>query len=366
VLVEQEGAVCGSIRVIQYDRHSHLDQYVGSVNELSELVRQAKVKPRRVNSGDVSEPTSAPTASNENQQVTWINIDGVGDVEMLNELAKLFDIHPLALEDVAHVHQHAKLECYGAALFFVVRMPTGDKLFATEQVSIFLLNQVVITIQEKPGDCFDGLRNRIANSLGRIRSRGADYLTYAIIDAVVDSYFPVLERYGIEMDRISHRLEGSENRSLPMYLHELRADLLLVRKTVSQHHRAISDLIREGDEFISNDTAFYFRDCQDHLQRLMEQADTDRETCGELRELYFAILGQKNNDVSKVLTIIATVFLPIGAVAGIYGMNFDSSISRLNMPELSWTFGYPFALLLMAMMAGGLLTYLYRKGWITK
>ncbi|WP_207310339.1 magnesium/cobalt transporter CorA [Rubripirellula amarantea] len=364
-LVEREGVARGKIRVIQYERRSHTDQTVNSVDQLDDLIGEAKVKPRRVEPDNVAGvETSKPKMTN-SRPVTWINIDGVGDVTTLKELAKRFDIHPLALEDAANVYQHAKLECYGESLFFVVRMPTGNQQFETEQVSIFLLDDVVITIQEKPGDCFDGLRNRISNSLGRIRSRGADYLTYAIIDAVVDSYFPVLERYGVELDEISHRLEGTESRSLPLHLHEIRADLLSIRKTVNQHHKAINDLVREGEGFIAADTSFYFRDCQDHLQRLMEAADTDRETCGELRELYFAILGEKNNDVSKVLTIIATVFMPIGAVAGVYGMNFDSNISQFNMPELSWAFGYPFALLLMASMAGSLLTYLYLKGWLT-
>ncbi|WP_442510588.1 CorA family divalent cation transporter [Novipirellula sp. SH528] len=139
----------------------------------------------------------------------------------------------------------------------------------------------------------------------------------------------------------------------------------MIRKTVNQHRLALNDVLRDTPETISDDTALYFRDCQDHIQQLIEAVDTERETCVELRKLYFALLGEKNNDVMKVLTIIATIFIPMIFVAGIYGMNFDSETSILKMPELHWAFGYPFAFGLMAVMAGGLLAYLYRKGWLT-
>ena len=349
-LVVHEGSVRGRIRVIQYDSTNHSDEWIESVSELKTRLCLSKNRS--------SIPEIPP-------RVAWINVDGLGDIEMLNELGKLFSIHPMALEDVVNVHQHAKLECYGDTLFFVVRMPTGEGAFQTEQVSIFLVGGVLITIQERPGDCFDLLRERIANSLGRVRKRKAAYLAYAIIDAIVDAYFPVLERYGSELDEVSQTLQGRENRSLPLHLHDVRADLLLIRKVVDQHRKALNDVLREGADLISADTLLYFRDCQDHLQQLMEAADTDRETCGELRELYFAMLGEKNNDVMKVLTIIATIFIPMSFVAGIYGMNFDNEASALNMPELHWGFGYPFALGLMFITGAGLLYYLYRKGWLS-
>lgn len=363
-LAAHRDSVKGTIRVIDYDHHSVSDKVVGTVAELARYV--PPVQTSEANESSQSEAlgrrrdSASPT-----RRTTWIDIDGVGDIQMLEELGKLFQIHPLAMEDVVNIHQHAKLEFYGDTLFFVARMPIDSEGFSTEQVGIFLIGNVVITIQERPGDCLEPVRHRIANSLGRIRARNADYLAYAIIDAIIDGYFPVLERYAQQLDRAGELLQEGGHRALPMQLHAIRADLLLIRKVVNQHRTAINFVLRDAVEMIAEDTALYFRDCQDHVQQLIEAADTDRETCGELRELYFAMLGEKNNDVMKVLTIIATIFIPMSFVAGIYGMNFDSSASELNMPELHWAFGYPFALGLMALMAGGLLAYLYRKGWLT-
>ncbi|WP_246114687.1 magnesium/cobalt transporter CorA [Rubripirellula tenax] len=349
-LVHHEGSVNGQIRVIHFDSKTLDDRIVDSVGDLAGYA--------------ASETTTDETAAPRRKGVTWINIDGVGDIEKLGELSRLFGIHPLAMEDVVNVHQHAKLEFFGDTFFFVARMPSGADGFNTEQVSLFLIDGVVITIQERPGDCLEPVRYRIANKLGRIRRRRSDYLAYAIIDAIVDGYFPLLDQYSEKLDEAGTLLENGGDRSLPLHLHNIRSDLLLIRKVVNQHRVALNEILRDEAEIVGPDTALYFRDCQDHIQQLMEAADTDRETCGELRELYFAMLGEKNNDVMKVLTIIATIFIPMSFVAGIYGMNFDSDASMLNMPELHWAFGYPFALALMATMAGGLLAFLYRKGWL--
>ncbi len=367
----------GKMRVICYGPRFQSEHLVDSVAELDECLSLSGPKrtaPRRKDNAIRSETaekvdapsrlTDLPPQTDSTAQVVWINVDGVGDVKLLESLGKKFGLHPLALEDVVNVRQHAKLEVYGNDLYFVARMPNVGTGFSTEQVSLFLVDNVVITIQERPGDCLDPVRSRIAKSLGRIRQRGADYLAYAIIDAIIDGYFPVLVPYAEELDRASQNVASSKEQ-LPLRLHEIRADLLLIRKVLLQHRGALNTLMREAEELITEDTALYFRDCQDHINRLIESADTDRETCGELRELYFAMLGEKNNAVMKVLTIIATIFIPMSFVAGLYGMNFDSSVSSLNMPELRWAFGYPFALALMGGLAGGLVLYLYRKGWLS-
>ena len=367
-LVAHDGSVRGTIRVIHYDASHHFDDAVDSVADIALLLADhphRHTKPRRVDDQrEACEPES-DNGAQKHSQIAWINIDGVGDIELLKDLGEMFKLHPLALEDVVNVHQHAKLECYGDTLFFVARMPMGDNGFETEQLSLFLVDGVVITIQERPGDCLDPVRNRIADGRGRIRKRAADYLAYAIIDAIIDGYYPLLERYNAELDRAAQRLQSGADKQLPLRLHDIRADLLLIRKVVLQHRDAVNELLREGADLISGDNALYFRDCQDHINQLIEIADTDRETCGELRELYFAMLGEKNNDAMKVLTVIATIFIPMSFIAGIYGMNFDSNVSSLNMPELQWAFGYPFALGLMALLASGLLVYLFRKGWLS-
>jgi magnesium transporter len=361
------------IRIIRYDEKHCEDVSVDSAELLEAFLSNKltqRVVPRRSGAHpEVPElKSNADTSRSEeavdSKRITWIDVDGANDKALLDSLGKLFGLHPLALEDVVNVHQHAKLECYGNHIYFVARMPITGAKFSTEQVSLFLVDDVVITVQERPGDCLDPVRHRITKGIGRIRRRGADYLAYAIIDAIIDGYFPVLEPYDEELDRASDDV-ASSNQNLPLRLHQVRADLLLIRKVLLQHRDALNNLMREGADLVTPDTALYFRDCQDHINRLIEAADTDRETCGELRELYFAMLGEKNNAVMKVLTIIATIFIPMSFVAGLYGMNFDSSVSVLNMPELRWAYGYPFALATMALLASGLIYYLYRKGWLS-
>ncbi len=369
--------VAGKMRVICYGKRSFAEHQLDRIEDLDASLLLAETRrrtPRRSESQTI--PSDDPEAVSDGVstavandlaskgEVIWINVDGVGDIKLLEALGKRFGLHPLALEDVVNVHQHAKLEVYGNHLYFVARMPALGDGFSTEQVSLFLVDNVVITIQERLGDCLDPVRARIAKGLGKIRRRGADHLAYAIIDAIIDGYFPVLAPYDEELDRASQNVAATKEQ-LPLRLHEIRADLLQIRKVLLQHRGALNTLMREAEELITADTALYFRDCQDHINRLIEAADTNRETCGELRELYFAMLGEKNNAVMKVLTIIATIFIPMSFVAGLYGMNFDSSVSSLNMPELHWTFGYPFALALMGGLAGGLLYYLYRRGWLS-
>jgi magnesium transporter len=243
-------------------------------------------------------------------------------------------------------------------------MPISARPFVTEQISIFILGDRLITLQEREGDCLDPVRKRIESGKGRIRTTGADYLAYAILDAIVDAYFPILEKYDKALGAIYDEVEKGLTDDIPKRLHDIRADLLNIRRVAHQHEGAIAELLREGPPIICEGTQPFLRDCLDHLRRLTESADTYRETCGELRELYFALLGQKTNDSMKVLSIIATVFIPMSLIAAIYGMNFDSEVSSMNMPELHWAFGYPFAIFTMLCTGGGLLFFLRRRGWL--
>ncbi len=347
------GSQKSSIRVISFHPDFHQDEIIDSVDQLAAFALPTPA-------------TSTPaTAVADRKKIVWINVDGLGSSDQIKQLGRLFGLHPLALEDVVNVHQRAKLESYGETLFFVARMPDGAQPLQTEQVSIFLCGNVVLTLQERPGDCLQVLRERIQKGKGRIRQQGADYLMYSIVDAIIDGYFLELDRYDQYLDTATKQLESVSDNQLPMRLHDLRSDLLLFRKIARQHRDAIGSLLREPHPLVSPETRYYFRDCQDHISQLLEAADTDREMCGELRELYFARLGQRNNDVMKVLTIIATIFIPLSFVAGVYGMNFNPEVSPYNMPELGWAYGYPFALGLMTLMAAGLLLFMKRKGWLS-
>lgn len=350
------------LRVIRYDSQTFSDERADSIHQLKGLVAKSDTKltsSRR----DGAQWSFGQKA--DRKRVCWINADGLADTRLIKQLGDFLGLHPLALEDVVNVHQRAKVEAYGEDLFFVVRMPVDEFHFHTEQISLFLCGNVVLTLQERKGDCFNGLRERLTGGVGRVRSYDADYLTYAIIDSIVDGYFTRLESYGLALDDITAELGVKDDKDLPLRLHNIRGSLLSMRRVVRQQRDALHQLIRERRPAISDETQLYFRDCLDHLNQLLDATDAEREICAELRELYFALLGQRNNDVIKLLTIVSTIFIPMSFIAGVYGMNFDTSVSSLNMPELHWEYGYPAALGTMAMVAAGLIWYLRRKGWLT-
>jgi len=298
------------------------------------------------------------------QHMMWINVDGLADADVIRLFGDLFDLHPLALEDVTHVHQRAKVEDYDDYLFVVVRMVCPGVQLDTEQVSLFIGPQFLLTFQERTGDCLDPVRDRLRHSRGRIRHNGPDYLAYSLIDAVIDGYFPVLEDYGNKLDQLEFTVDEDPSRRTLGAIHRARRDLRMLRRTIWPHRDALNHLLREEHPVISSDVYPYLRDCTDHTVQLVDVVDTYREMCADLRDYYLSQVSQHTNEVMKVLTIIATIFIPLSFIAGLYGMNFDTKVSPWNMPELQWAFGYPFALTLMLGVAAMLVTYFWRKGWL--
>jgi magnesium transporter len=229
---------------------------------------------------------------------------------------------------------------------------------------MFLGPDWIVTFQDIPGDYFGTVRTRLREGKGRIRRFGADYLAYALMDALLDGYFPVLEKYGERLDAIEEGLESDVLRSPLRELHAVRRDLRELRRALWPHREMFNSLLRSDIQWIQPETRIFLRDCYDHTVQLLDVAETLRETCTDLRDLHISELSQHTNDVTKVLTIIATLFLPISFIAGVYGMNFERDASQYNMPELGWYFGYPFALALMALLDVGLLIFFWRKGWL--
>ena len=295
--------------------------------------------------------------------VTWINVDGLGDEQTLRALGELFGLHRLTLEDVVSHGQRPKVEAYDDYLFIVVRMPSQSSAYETEQLSLLLGDRFVLSFQEQSGDCFDGVRTRLRQGKAVIRRSGADYLTYALVDSVIDAYFPVLEQVGDDLERLDDEVLERPQRDTVSRIHAAKHHLQALRRGIGPHREAINALIRDSAEFVTPETTIYLRDCYDHLLRLFERVEVYREQCADLMNLYLTMVSNRMNEVMKVLTIIATIFIPLGFVAGLYGMNFNPEISGWNMPELGWTFGYPFALALMALLAGGMVLYFWRKGW---
>lgn len=298
--------------------------------------------------------------------ILWVNIDGISDSRWLHTVGELFGLHPLALEDAVHVHQRAKVDEYGDHLFIVVRMAEAADGLATEQVSLFLGRDFVVTVQELPGgDCLEPVRQRLRSSQGRIRRSGPDYLTYTLIDAVIDSYFPVLEKYGEDLDALDASADGASPDVLDR-LHGIRQELLQLRRAAWPHRDALNALQRHESDLIAAETKVFLRDCYDHSVQIIDVLETQREMCADLRDLVLTMVGHRTNEIMRVLTIMSTIFMPLSFIAGVYGMNFAPQASPWNMPELGWPYGYLFSLGLMVGTAGVMLIFFYRKGWLMR
>jgi magnesium transporter len=299
----------------------------------------------------------------EGGSITWIDVDGLGDADVILRIGEQFGFHPLALEDVVNVHQRAKVEMYGDYLFVVARAYSQNGSLDTEQVAMFLGRNYVVSFQEREVDCLDAVRRRIAKGQGRIRELGADYLLYSLVDAIVDSYFPALEKHGERLDALDEQIAADAERDLIDQIHAVRSELLAIRRAVWPLREATNALVRDSGDMISAETDLYLRDCYDHCVQIIDVIETDRELCADLRDFYLTVVSNRMNQVMKFLTIIATLFIPLSFIASLYGMNFNTQASNLNMPELNWPFGYPFALGLMLATAGGLLLFFRRNGW---
>jgi magnesium transporter len=277
---------------------------------------------------------------------------------VLTRLSERLHFHPLALEDVFNVPQRPKVERYGDHYLIILRMLRLTPEIEEEQVGMFFGASYVITVQERPdGDVFEGVRERIRKSHGRLRVAGADHLAYALIDAVVDGYFPALERLGEQMERLEDACVIERGGFILPKIQLLRRDLLTLRRAIWPMREAVVAIGREDSTLITPETRVFLRDCYDHTLEALEIVETDRETASSIMEIYLAMQNQRLNEVMKVLTVIATLFIPLTFIASIYGMNFE------HMPELKWTYGYPAALALMGAVAGGLVYYFKRRGW---
>ncbi len=327
------------IHVIAYDADSCDEQPLQSASEIAPLLKTGKS--------------------------LWVDVQGVGDAEEIRKLGELFNLHLLSLEDVLNLHQRPKVECFENYIYCVLRMPELGSPVRLEQMSVFLGKNFVITVQEDPGDPLDPVRDRLRQSRGRIRGLGSDYLAYAILDAIVDHYFPVMEAFADRIDELEDSVLGPNGPDVLSTLQGVRRDLLLLRRAVWPLREMLGTLAREEcSHLIDEKTAPYLRDCQDHAAQLADVLESCRELSTSLMDTYLSSLAVRTNEVMRVLTIMSTIFIPLTFIAGIYGMNFDPSTSPLNMPELRWTFGYPFSLGLMAVTAIGLLYFFRRKGWL--
>lgn len=299
--------------------------------------------------------------------VSWINIDGIHRVDILEKIGVLFNIHPLVLEDILNTRQRPKVEDYADYIFLVLKMLFYDEKRGTlegEQISIILGSHFVISFQEKAGDIFNPIRERIRNNESRTRKSGADYLMYRLLDTIVDHYFAILEKFGERIEDLEEELMEEPKKATLAEVHRLKRELILLRKAIWPLREVISGLRRAESTLIKDSTELFLRDVYDHTIQVIDTVEGFKDTVAGMLDIYLSNQSNKMNGVMKVMTIIATIFIPLTFIAGIYGMNFDPQASPLNMPELHWYFGYPTAILLMVIVGVVMIAYFKRKKWL--
>jgi magnesium transporter len=291
--------------------------------------------------------------------VKWINVDGIHNVELIEKIGKYFKIHPLTLEDIVNTSQRSKFEDYDNYVVAIMKMISYETEMVSEQLTVVLLEGLVISFQEvHGGDAFDLIRTRIRQGKGRIRKMGADYLAYALIDAVVDCYFTILEKIGDKIELLEEELIADPTKETMKQLHHLKREMIFVRKAVWPMRELINNLERSETELIKPSTDIYLRDVHDHTVRVIDTVETYRDLLSGMMDIYLSSVSNRMNEVMKVLTIITTIFVPVTFIAGVYGMNFD------NMPELHSRSGYWVTWAVMIFIIISLLVYFRRKKWL--
>jgi len=329
--------VAPEIRVVEYGVDSYDTRMVQTVAEL-------------------------PPAGLNDGKVRWIEFNGLGDIEALRALGEKYGLHPLALEDVLHTGQRPKAEGYEGQLFIVAQMiyrDTEDDRLTGEQVSLFLLPGLLITVQEDPKcDVFDPIRERARVGRGYIRKLGADYLAYALLDAIIDHGFPILECIGEGLEELEDELLAKPDKACVATLHDYRRTLVHLRRSIWPQRDLVNNLLHDDSGLIGGETKVFLRDAYDHAVRVMDLVESYRDLTASLLELYLSAVSQRTNEIMRVLTVLSGIFIPLTFIAGVYGMNFD------NMPELRQPAGYFLCLAFMLCVAAGELWFFKRKGWL--
>jgi magnesium transporter len=293
--------------------------------------------------------------------VLWVDVRGFGDRAALERLGEVFRIHPLALADAVHVPQRPKLEDFEDRHLIVTRMArlTDRRTVELEQLSLIVGPGFLITLQERPEDpVLEPVRERLRAGVGHIRRMGSDYLAYAVLDAVIDGYFPVIEALAETLEDLETEVTARPRPTTLAAIHAVRRTLLVLHRVVWRQRDALNALLRDEHSPLEAATRVYLRDALDHAVQILDAIETSRDLAIGLLELYLSTISHRTNEIMKTLTVMATIFIPLTYIVGVYGMNFDV------MPELRWRFGYPLVWAVMLAVAGGLLAWFWRRGWL--
>ncbi len=294
-------------------------------------------------------------------RMNWLNVDGIHDAGVIANIGEHFKIHPLTLEDILHTTQRPKQEIFEDYIYIVLQMLQHDPdtgQVVSEQVSLVLTANMLISFQESVGDVFAPVRDRLSKGRGRIRSSACDYLAYALIDAIVDHYFVILEFIGTKIEDLEEETIETPKKDVLERIHALKREVIFLRKQIWPLREVIAGLSKQASPLITENTAFFLRDVYDHAIQVIETIESYRDLLSSLIDLYLSNVSNRMNEVMKVLTLIATIFIPLTFIAGVYGMNFK------HMPELDWPWAYGAVWCLMAAIAIGLLIFFRKKNWL--
>jgi magnesium transporter len=307
-----------------------------------------------------------PFLTDDLPSITWIDVRGMGHLPTFERLGAILGLHPLALEDLVNAPQRPKSDIYEAQQVVIGRRVwlSAKAAVASEQIGIVFGDRFILTVHESTdSDMLESVRARIRSSRGRIRESGSDYLMYAIIDATIDEFYPVLDTLGERLEELELGAT-EERRRMSRAIHDVKRELLTLRRAIWPQRDMLNVLLRDESPHVSKETRIYLRDTYDHAVQVMDMVETFREIASGLMDLYLSSVSNRMNEIMKVLTIISTIFLPMTFIAGVYGMNFDVSASPYNMPELGWRYGYLLSIGAMALSAIGLLAWYWRRGWL--
>jgi magnesium transporter len=302
----------------------------------------------------------------ERKSITWVHVGGIARAETVRELGNLFGLHPLALEDVVNTGQRPKADSYGEQLFVVMNLPTvtDDNQVQTEQVSLFLGSNFLISFHRGESEPFEPVMQRLRKHSGKIRERSVDYLLYALLDVTIDRGFPVLEYLSEYIEDLEEELLEDPGKQTLAKIHRVKRELLLLRRMLWPQREVINLLVRDEQPHIQNETRPYLSDCYDHTIQIIDLIEVYREMTASMLDVYLSSVSNRLNEVMRVLTVIATIFIPLTFIVGVYGMNFSNkSTSPWAMPELNWYYGYPILWLVMLAIAGGMMFYFKRRKW---
>ncbi len=327
-------------------------------------IRLTEYAPDLFEERDIATPSDC-TPYLESPSNTWIHVQGDVSADTLRNLGELFDLHPLAMEDVLNSGQRPKLDVYGQQYFIAINLPEfHNGGIAVQQISLFFGRDYLISFSNAATDPFEPVRQRLRNAGGRFRQRGVDYLLYTLLDLVVDAGFPLFERFGESLEDLEAELLDRPDQTTLNRIHQLKRELLLLRRSLWPQREVINALLRPDPTIFTEETRLYLRDCYDHSVQIMDLLETYRDMATSMLDVYLSSMSLRTNEIMRVLTLIATIFIPLTFIVGVYGMNFSHATSPWAMPELHWYYGYPLLWLVMLALVAGLLFFFKRRSWL--